>query len=514
MTRFKQLVSKINLPKQAGVYRFYDDQKRLLYVGKSKNIYERIHQYATGSINSYKTGKLLQETVDIQYTIVANETEALVLEKRLIGLYQPKYNIELKDDKGYPYIQIRKDNKLISIDIVYKIKRGHKYFSYGPFLKRSAAFEIKKLLESELLYEKGAKITFENQEQVDDAFNLSKDILQKRKWINYYEQKMNFAIENMQYEIAQKYFESITVLKQMAHQYQNVDLNSDENLDFMYFDSVGKNNLVITFLFYRNGYMLSHRTFFVDILFSLENTITSFVNNYYKNNFLPQYVFVTEESSRFFENHLDFHIPIKIAKSKSHLQILENAKINNNDFIKKDLRIKLEQENNLNNILKQMRYELNLEKNDIILLIDNSHIANQLPTTGVIYFLNGLHSKKYNRFFNYTGNKKGDVDYLEQGLKKHFSVKNALIPDVIFVDGGIAQINTVETILLAKSLKIPLFGLVKNSRHKTDHILDKFGNKLKISQNVFNLIANMQEEVDIFSKSKLRNKIIKKILTQ
>nr|AAB01922.1 24 kDa protein [Mesomycoplasma hyopneumoniae] len=192
------------LPNQVGVYRFYHEKNTLLYVGKAKNLKSRMNQYAKGATNSYKTEVLIRKTKEIKYDILQNETEALILEKKIISKFQPIYNIKLKDDQNYPYIKLELEKKL-NIELVYKIsrsKRSKNIFFYGPFLNKSSALVLKKILENIVLYKKGQQILESEPEILNEKFFLCKKILQEQKLITFCEQKLEKAKKNNQFELA------------------------------------------------------------------------------------------------------------------------------------------------------------------------------------------------------------------------------------------------------------------------------------------------------------------------
>lgn len=141
MEKFKQLIERKKFPKTFGVYKFLDQNKNVLYVGKAKNIFNRMKQYATGHINSYKTNSLINQTEDIDFFITDSENNALILEDKWIKLYNPTFNILLKDDHTYPYIEI---NKNLDIKLAYRISSKHNFY-FGPFTKKNRCLALAKI---------------------------------------------------------------------------------------------------------------------------------------------------------------------------------------------------------------------------------------------------------------------------------------------------------------------------------------------------------------------------------
>lgn len=512
MKKFQELVKKISPPKQVGVYRFYDEKNTLLYVGKAKNLNSRMNQYANGSTNSYKTELLIKKTTEIKYDIVGNEIEALVLEKKIIGESQPVYNIKLKDDQNYPYIKLELQKKL-NISLVYKISRREKTkntFFYGPFLNKNSAFALKKLLESIALYEKGERIELSEPEILSEKFLLCKKILQERKSVAFYEKKLENAKKNLQFELAIEYHKAIIALKNSKLEQQNIDLNNSKNLDFIYFSKINENNLIISFVFYRNGVFLSNKNFNVEIILNYLEVLINFLNNYYKVNIYPDELIVPD----FWPKNvgfLDNKIKTKIGTSLKYKQILETLKKNHLDFIEHNFSQELQKKFENEKILSSIKENLKIESAEKIMAIDNSNLETNFPTTGVIFYIDGNYEPNYNRFFNYCGSKKGDANYMSQGFEKYIKNSKFIKPDLILVDGGIQQINSVLKILRKNHFSIPVFGMVKNDRHKTEQIIDKKGAKVQLEQHVFNFFARIQDNVDLFVKSKMKKKQIKSL---
>ncbi|MBG0730626.1 GIY-YIG nuclease family protein [Mycoplasma sp. 'Moose RK'] len=512
MKNFQNLIKNMNLPKSAGVYKFYDEKMNLLYVGKAKNLNSRIKQYANGTKNSYKTATLIYKTKTIKYDIVANEFEALILEKSIIGQLQPIYNIKLKDNQNYPYIKLEKLEKQqkLSISLAYKIStrdklRGKNCFFYGPFLNKKSAAAIKKVLESLVLYEKGQKINFSNADKLTENFLICKKALLTRKSILYYEEKMEKAKENLQFELAQVYYDVILALKNSKVEQQNIDLNNNKNLDFLYFSAKTKNNLVISFTFYRNGIFLSQKNFIIDIVLNQDEVLVNFLNNYYKNHVYPDKLVVPEFWPKDVE-FLDPKIKIETKINKKYQQILQNTAKNHHDFILQNFKKETKNKEKSKLLLDLVCKNLNLKNAEKIMAIDNSHIDNNYTTTGIIFYINGEFEANYSRYFNYRGEKKGDTDYMSQGFQKYLKIDKFIKPDLILVDGGKQQVNSVDKIMRENNWKIPIFGLIKNNFHKTALVIDVFGKKVHVDKEVFNFFSRIQDHVDFFAKSKVKKK--------
>lgn len=515
MEKFQELVKKLMLPNQVGVYRFYDEKNTLLYVGKAKNLKSRMNQYAKGATNSYKTEVLIRKTKEIKYDILQNETEALILEKKIISKFQPIYNIKLKDDQNYPYIKLELEKKL-NIELVYKISRSKKsknIFFYGPFLNKSSALVLKKILENIVLYKKGQQIVQSEPEILNQKFFLCKKILQEQKLISFCEQKLEKAKKNNQFELASEYHKALIALKKTKIEQQNIELNNLKNIDFLYYSEIGENNLVISFTFYRNGVFLSNKNFIIDIILNYTEVLINFLNNYYKINIYPDELVVKNFWPKNAE-FLDPKINIKIGKSLKYKHILNTLAKNHQDFISHNFDQEIKKKIKNQKILELVKTSLKIENVEKIMAIDCSNLESNYPTTGIIFYINGIYERNYNRFFNYRGTKKGDTNYMRQGFEKYIKNPKFLKPDLILVDGGIQQINLIIEILRKNHFEIPIFGMVKNKRHKTEKIIDLNGKKINLAQEVLNFFALIQENVDLFVKEKMKKKQIKSLFSK
>lgn len=190
---------------------------------------------------------------------------------------------------------------------------------------------------------------------------------------------------------------------------------------------------------------------------------------------------------------------------------METLKKNHLDFIEHNFSQELQKKFENEKILSSIKENLKIESAEKIMAIDNSNLETNFPTTGVIFYIDGNYEPNYNRFFNYYGSKKGDTNYMSQGFEKYIKNSKFIKPDLILVDGGIQQINSVLKILRKNHFSIPVFGMVKNDRHKTEQIIDKKGAKVQLEQHVFNFFARIQDNVDLFVKSKMKKKQIKSL---
>ncbi|MGL6125124.1 MAG: excinuclease ABC subunit UvrC [Metamycoplasmataceae bacterium] len=499
-----------NVTQLTGVYLWKDKNNNVIYIGKAKNLKKRMSQYFNGTINSFKTKKMVQKISNYETIICNNENEALLLERNLIHKYKPFYNILLMDDKRYPYINIMLDNKGLSITIKFIVNNENKNnLFYGPYPNNGSSRAILNFLKSECLYHKGLPVKGSSNEFWAEKFLLAKKILSKNNvdLLSELEQKMNFASENENFERANEYKNIIKFLE-LQKQVQVVEFKDNKNLD-VFAGVINDNFLVFCIQFYRNGYLINSDVKTIEINIEISETIRQFINQFYKNKQLPRKIITNLEID---SNSLFFDCEVVNPKKGKFLSILNSAIIN----AKANTNLKiLEYQNRKRIISEGVQFLQNITKikqlNHII-MIDNSNLKNTNPVSVIISYRNGIPQKSEYRKFNIVSNsRKADVEYIKQGLERYFRDK-ILIPQILIVDGGIQQLNEAKVILKNLNINTAIIGLVKNEQHKTSFIILENGTKEKIPNYAFHFLSGMQEEVDRFAKSFYRNKSSKNSL--
>ncbi|MGL5732957.1 MAG: excinuclease ABC subunit UvrC [Metamycoplasmataceae bacterium] len=499
-----------NVPELAGVYLWKDINKNIIYVGKAKNLKKRMTQYFNGTINSFKTTKMVELIRDFEFIICNNENEALLLERNLISKYKPFYNISLMDDRKYPYINIHLDKTGLSISIKFIVSNENKNnLYYGPYINNGSSKIMLNFLRSECLYEKGLPVKKANIEFWNKKFLLAKKILSKNNndLIADLSNKMNYAAEHEQYERAGEYKDVIKFIK-MHRQVQVVEFKDNKNLDVLV-GIIQENFFIFCIQFYRNGLLINSDIQTLEIKIDTTETIRQFVNQFYKNKQLPKKIITNLElqSSSFF-----FDTEIVIPQKGKYFAILnsaiKNAEVNSNIKI-------MEYENRQKIIAEGLKFLSNAAKtSDLnhIIMIDNSNFKNTNAVSAIISYRNGMPQKgEYRKFSIISNSRRSDVEYIKQGLTRYFD-QETTIPNLIIVDGGIQQLNEAKNILKTLKINVPVIGLVKNEKHKTDFIILENGIKKNIDESAYLFLSGMQEEVDRFAKSFYRNKSSKNSL--
>ena len=479
-----------NVPHKPGVYLWKDQHENIIYIGKAKDLKNRMTQYFNGMINSYKTVKLVESISAFDYVITTTEKEALILERNLITRHLPIYNIKLTDDKRYPYIKIEL-NKILKISLVYRVtKAKNNIIIYGPFPNGFGARRMVNLLNRLTTYKNGLQNKSTDYIFWSGQFEYAKTLLSRglKPLIKELKLKMFEAADRQHFEISHDLKESIIALE-FYKDGQHVELESKDNIDVM--GVVEKNGfLSISLFFYRQGRLLSNIEKILEITSSKQETLRQFVSQYYAINYTPKMILSNEN----FESEINIVNPIKGNKKKIIDLALTNARNNIdlklNEFIRKEeLTI---------GAISKLEKLLNIKSAKHILMIDNSNTNNTNPVSAIVSYRNGIKQKyEYKKYNLKTGKRLADVDYMKQGVQMYLDRDTNPIPDLFIVDGGIAQVNEVKKIWT----KSKIIGLVKNDKHKTESIVDTDGSKIEINDQILmNFLSGIQTEVDRFVK--------------
>lgn len=478
------------VPQLPGVYLWKNKFGNIIYVGKAKNLRNRMKQYFKGMQNSYKTQKLVSLIESFEYIITKNEKEALILERNLIEENSPEFNILLTDDKRYPYIKISL-GETFEIAMVYRVKSERSKASYyGPFPTGFGAKSMLDLISRLTLYDKGLPIKNVSKEELAKKYEYAKSLLggSVNSLIKELKTKMLQASENLQFEIAQDLKESIQALE-FYQSKQSVELQDTRNIDIVAF--VEKNGfLSVSMFFYRQGILLSKKETVIEITSSVEESSRQFLSQYYALNIVPDLLISNIEV----ETEIENLVPQK-GQFKRTLDIaLQNA----NDNIDLKLQQFIRKEELTLGAVKELSNILGMENINHILMIDNSNTNNTDPVSVIVSYRNGIKQpKEYRKYSVSASGRNADVEYMRQGVEKYFANEANVHPDLFIVDGGKAQINEVKKLLKS----IPVIGLVKNEKHTTEKLINIQGEEISLSGNLLNFLKGMQIEVDRYAKA-------------
>ncbi|VEU74327.1 excinuclease ABC subunit C [Mycoplasmopsis citelli] len=510
-----------NVPKKPGVYLWKNSLNEVIYVGKAINLFKRMKQYFKGSINSYKTTKLVSEISDFDFVIKDSEQSTLVLEKQYIEKYKPKYNIKLKDDKTYSYIKVALKSKKIEIGPSPKINiNAPNTFYYGPITAGFKRHELINVLQRNFLYKDGLPIEYKNDETLKETYNQIIDVLKLKNsnFIKELYQKRDQAAQRTNFEVAIEYRDSIQLLEEMK-QRQVTEISNKKNIDIFAFKHL--NNITHVFVMsFRFGVQVSHRYFFIDSLVDEESDITEILEQYYLKHESADVIVLSEKY-----DSVDFgFLSKKVAFPKiGSLKNLVNQAYENLEYSFEQKFLKTQQQQfQIQQCFEKLQSLLQIKLPiNRIFIFDNSNLNNTFVVgVGMAFDVQG-NIKNLNRKFNINKlltakNKLADSEYMFYNVKNYLNINefifnNYQYNDLFIVDGAAAQISAfikaLKTVKFLDYKKINLIGLVKDEKHLTREIVLKNKTNLKIEDlDLFNYLSFLQAKVDQYAKEYFRSK--------
>ena len=506
------------LPHLPGSYQMLNSNNTIIYVGKAKDLFKRVNSYFNRP-QTGKTAKLVEEIKDFTFITTSTEQEAFILENNLIKEYNPKYNILLKDDKSYPYIEyISKPYPKLKVARYTHIKKKDNKLLFGPYPNAYASRRIVNLINRLyplkkcenmpkkvcLYYHIGECLGYcENKVDENILRKMENDILSFLKGndkiiVDKIHEKMSLLSEQLNFEAAQELKEELKFINIIMDR-QKVELH-----DFINRDSVGifvKDGIVsVQILFIRNGKIVGGDNEKFYLINDLKDEVTSFLINYYSKHEIPKELLLDDEySNNILENILKTKICIPTkGKKKSLINMAkDNAKISLNQ----ELKIIERNELRTAGANEELRRLLNLEVLDRIEIFDNSHLFGGYAVSGMVVFIGGKPAKKEYRKYKVSSNKNDDYNTMKEVIYRRYYrvlIDKLNMPDLILVDGGINQINACKDVLNDLNLSIKVCGLAKDEHHKTNQLIDGDTlDKISIpySSDVFHYLTRMQDEV-------------------
>ncbi len=490
----------------------------IIYVGKAKKLKNRLSSYFRGT-HTGKTAKLVSEIEDFEYIIVSSETESLIMEINLIKKYDPKYNILLRDDKSYPYIELTNDD-IPKLSIVRNVNRKkNKDHLYGPYPNVTAARSTVNLLNR--IYPLRKCRTFNKKPclyfHIGECLGycthsvLKEKIDQMRKDIirflngdhSLITKKIN---EDIIRESEKLNFESAKELKDLLDYItitlskQKVEISDMHSIDvFGYYEE--KDYLSIQVFFIRGGKIVERHFKIMPLIDDIENVLTRYIAEFYSKDILiPKEILLPENVDvEILENILK--TSIKVPQKGTRKSLVEMANNNaKNALIEKFELIKRDEQKTVE-ANDELKCILDLDKLDRIEIFDNAHLFGTFNVSGMVVFKNGRPSKNDYRKFKISVDQNDDYGTMREVLyRRYFRVlkDNLERPDLIIVDGGIGQINVALEIINSLNMNIPIVGLKKNDKHRTEALIKTNPIeeiKIDIKSNLFHYLERMQDEV-------------------
>ena len=511
------------LPTSPGCYIHKDMNGTIIYVGKAKNLRNRVRSYFRGSHDT-KTEALVSEIVDFEFIVTESNIEALLLEINLIKENKPKYNIMLKDDKSYPFIKITNE-RYPRLIITRQVKKdGGLYF--GPYPDVGAANEIKRLLDRIFPFRKctnpPSKVCFyyhlgqcmaHTVCHKDEAYfkGMAQEVSdflkgQDDKIIDELKLKMTTAAQNMEFERAAEYRDLIQAIGTLRTK-QRVMAKDLQNRDvFGYY--VDKGWMCVQVFFVRQGKLIERDVNLFPYYNDPDEDFLTYVGQFYqeKSHLIPNEILIPQDID---EEAIKALVDTKVLKpQRGEKKQLVNLAI-------KNARVSLEQKFNLleksmektQGAIENLGKLLQIPTPVRIESFDNSNIMGTSPVSAMVVFVNGKPSKKdYRKYKIKTVVGPDDYASMREVIRRRYSrvMRDGLTPpDLIVIDGGQGQVNVAKQVIQEElGLDIPIAGLQKNDKHQTHELL--FGDPLQVielsrtSQEFF-LLQRIQDEVHRFA---------------
>ena len=542
--RTAELLLKANsLPLCPGVYIMKDKNGKIIYVGKSRKLKNRVSQYFQNSRKNFKTSRMVGAVADFDYIICKTEIEALTLENTLIKQHSPKYNIKLKDAKSYPYIKVT-DEEYPRIAFT-RSRASDKAKYFGPFSGTATVYSVIDILHKSLgipsckrqfprdigkdrpciYYQMGqccglctGNVT---SEEYGALIKCATDILRGNtsSAIDALETQMIQFADEERFEAAAKCRDTINALERL-HQKQNVVASPDTEMDVfgLWRDDFGAS---ISCMYVRGGAVIDKNDYVFGIDTEVDdNALCAFlVEHYMRRDIIPREIIISfeldEEDKHMLETYFSEKASRRITVRRPERgntrqlcdTVVSNAK-------QKALQVRNDAQRD-ENVLVSLAQLLMLESVPVrIEAYDISNIGAENITAGMVVYVNGHRSKSDYRYFNIK-TVEGTDDYasMREALRRRLThLKNdkngsfAEHPDLILIDGGRGHVSVVREVLDEFGIYIPVFGMVKDDYHKTRALCNDT-QEINIAKDraIFTLIYKIQEEVHRFTVGRTSN---------
>lgn len=533
--RLDFLRNKANhLPLHPGVYQMKDKTGNIIYIGKAKLLKNRVTSYFHAvEAHNAKTYKLVSNIYDFDFIVTETELDALVLEASLIKLHSPKYNILLKDDKGFSYIRITGGDYP---KIMHSFKNDDPLSTYiGPY---TSGYTVKQTIEEcnrifmlptcKKVFPRDfgkerpclnhhikkcmgvcqGKISSENYKKtVAEALSFIKN--GSKESIEYLTQEMEKAAENLEFEQAAILRDRINAITRSSKA-QSIQTQRDLSCD-VFAVSQNTNLTSIAVVKYRLGKLIDKENYFIGDEYDNKLMRNEFLIQYYSNGKeIPKLIYLDGECEdaelleEYFKNTSGHKVTITVPQRGEGLVLTTLAKSNADEY----LSLKVGRTSREITALQDLAKLLGLPKTPVLIeSYDISNLGEQTRVAGMITYRNGRPFKSGYRKFNIK-EVVGIDDYacMQEVLKRRFvhylngDEGFAELPDLILLDGGKGHVNAVKEVLDELGIKVSLFGLVKDDKHRTRAISDGGGEiQINSNKNLFKLLTEIQDEVHRFS---------------
>ena len=539
---FDKLKEKANnLPLAPGVYIMRDKSDRVIYVGKAKRLKNRVSQYFQDTVSHSPKTRIMVSKIDhFDVIVAASEFEALVLESSLIKRHLPKYNILLKDDKGYPYLRLDMRERYPRITMVGKVSNdGASY--YGPYGSRGITQSLLEAIRITLMLP-------------DCSRNFPQDVGKDRPCLNFHmkhcegwcrigiseadyiarmeqakqllqgnfkqvsaqiREQMLEAADAMNFELAASLRDRLKAVETLGQkQYVTAGALADTDVIGFY---QNETKACFSILHFSGGNLLDKEYEIIDQVEEPKSVISTLITQFYLNRgYTPKYILLPftiddqELLEHFFEEKMNRRPKLRIPRRGDNVRLVEMAQAN----AKEEVERITSKEERVKSVLKLLGKMLSISVPSRIESYDISNISGTDIVGGMVVFVDGKPRKgDYKRFAIRDLEEQNDYASMQQVINRRFShYMNgdngfAELPDLVLIDGGVNHAKIALDVIRELGISVPVFGMVKDDRHRTRALITPEGLEIGIDgqQSVFAFIGNIQEETHRFAISYHRN---------
>lgn len=540
LARLKNIV--LNMPEKPGSYQYYDESHTIIYVGKAKNLKRRVSSYFHKEVDRYKTKVLVSKIWDISYTVVNSEEDALLLENSLIKKYNPRYNVLLKDGKTYPSICVTNEY----YPRIFKTRHINKKFGtfFGPYSNTASMYAVLELIKR--LYkprtcrllltresvERGAFkpcleyhihnclgpcIGRQSYEEYAENMRQAREILKgnTRQLSDMLYKNMQRLAENLEFEAAERVKQKYLLIENYCSKSEVVSHTITDIDVFTIADDDTRSHAFINFMHVRNGAV--NQSFTFEYKRKLDETdeellITAIPEIRERFKSKAKEIVVPFEMEWHLKDAV-FFVPQR--GDKKHLLELSEMNCRQYKFDRLKQAEKLNPEQKQTRLMKELQQKLGMEKMPYTIeCFDNSNISGTDAVAGCVVFKAMKPSKKDYRKYNIkTVTGPDDYASMKEVVRRRYSrmiEEDTPLPDLIITDGGKGQMEVVREVIEDElHLRIPIAGLAKDDRHRTNELLFGFPQKvigLKTDSELFHVLTHIQDEVHRYAITFHRDK--------
>jgi excinuclease ABC subunit C len=500
------------LPTEPGCYLMKNEADEVIYVGKAKNLKNRVKSYFTGAHNE-KTTRLVQEIRDFNYVLTNSERESLILENNLIKQYLPKYNIRLVDDKTYPYIEVTEE-KYPKIQVVRQKELKGRLF--GPYPNVYAARETVRMLnrlypfrkcetlpkKACLYYHIGQCLApcihpnVDYQDTIKDITKFlkgdTKDVLVKLN------SEMMSASEAMQYEKAIEFRDMINYIEQTTEK-QIINLNDFTDRDAISF-AYSKDDIAISILMMRQGKIIDHHQVVFAYVSEVMDAVLSYLQQFYESMMPDELLF----SDRFTSDDVEpfFGKKVVIPQKGDKKKLTDLASKNADYDLEHHFMLYRHKDEKRQKALEDLSELIHHDVKHIE-IFDNAQLFGTSPISAMVTFKNGDFDKKSYRKYHLQTTTNDDYQAMKEVTYRRYQrllVENQEMPDLILVDGGKGQLNAAQEVLNELGIDIKIAGLKKNQKHTLEALVFK-GEVIPLlkQSEIYKFLLKLSEEVHRFA---------------